>query len=494
VRWLVVLAVSIALTVGSVGTAWAATATQNSPEVDLSVLAVREMPAGTPQTTAVVATAPDNALVSGRALASDYVEKEFLVQGDASTYEGALGGPVEITQTEVPYATRVLVRSPKDPKKFSGRVVLEPFNTSNGGKDLDAVWGMMAPLLQQRGDAWVGVTERTSAGQALKTADPTRYADIDVPSNDVAWDVLAQVGAAIKQGGKQSPLAGLEPKHVYMAGYSQSGVDTAGFAMGLAKHYGTEARKPVFDGYFPAAQAASATPLKAGTSVVPKFETPVWTGVGVPVVNLEDQSGLEGFIFELPPDAQATLGTKEYVNRSSASVRRADSDKPGDQYRLYEVAGMPHAPGGSGGCEGPASTFPITAVARGTFALLNRWVETGKKPPRAPRVKMAEIDTVSKIAPDENGNAVGGVRSPYVDEALVRYEAKAPGPVTCQLAGHEVALDAAALAKEYPSVDAYMKKFTKGLDAMIEAGYVLPMDRAQLIAAQEQKATEVLGG
>jgi hypothetical protein len=264
--------------------------------------------------------------------------------------------------------------------------------------------------------------------------------------------------------------------------------------MGLAKHYGTKARKPVYDGYFPAAQAASATPLKAGTSVVPKFETPVWTAVDVPVVNLEDQSGLEGFIFELPPDAQASLGVKEYVNRSSASVRRADSDKPGDQYRLYEVAGMPHAPGGGGGCEGPASTFPIPAVARGTFALLNRWVETGKKPPRAPRVKMADIDVVSKIAPDENGNAVGGVRSPYVDEALVTYEAKAPGPVTCQLAGHEVALDAAALAKKYPSVDAYMKKFTKGLDEMIDSGYILPMDRADLVAAQKEKATGVLGG
>jgi hypothetical protein len=32
-------------------------------------------------------------------------------------------------------------------------------------------------------------------------------------------------------------------------------------------------------------------------------------------------------------------------------------------------------------------------------------------------------------------------------------EAEAPGPVTCQLAGHEVALDAAALAKKYASVE-----------------------------------------
>lgn len=487
----VVIVMAAGASVVASGTASGATVEQNYPEVDISKLVVTEFPAGTPQTTAVVATTADGA--AGRALAPDYVEKEFLVRGEATTYNGGLGtGPVEVTQTNVPYSTRLLVHYPKDASKFSGRVVIEPFNTSNGGKDLDAVWSMLAPMLQQRGDAWVGVTERTSAGEALETADPTRYADISVPSNDVAWDVLAQVGAAIKQGGAQSPLPGLRPKYAYMAGYSQSGVDTAGFAMGLAKHYGTPNGKPVFDGYFPAAQAASATPLKAGTSVIPQFEHPVWTAVGVPVVNLEDQSGLEGFIVELPVEAQATLGQKEYTNVSSASVRRADSDKAGDQYRLYEVAGMPHAPGG-GGCEGPASTFPIPAVTRGTFALLTRWAETGQKPPRAPRVKMADIDTVSKIAPDQNGNAVGGVRSPYLDDALVRYDAHAAGAVTCQLAGHEAPLDGAALAKQYPSVNAYMKQFTQGLDAMIKAGYIVPLDRAQLIADQKEKATQVLG-
>ena len=147
---------------------------------------------------------------------------------------------------------------------------------------------MMAPMLQQRGDAWVGVTERTSAGEALKAADPTRYADVNVPSNDVAWDVLAQVGAAVRKGGSRESAAGLDPKHLYMAGYSQSGVDTAGFAIGLAKHYGTPAGKPMFDGYFPAAQAASVTPLQGGHVGAPQVRDPVWPAVGVPVVNLED--------------------------------------------------------------------------------------------------------------------------------------------------------------------------------------------------------------
>ena len=313
-----------------------------------------------------------------------------------------------------------------------------------------------------------------------------------MPSNDVAWDVLAQVGAAIRKGGAQSPLPGLDPKHLYMAGYSQSGVDTAGFAIGLAKHYGTPAGKPMFDGYFPAAQAASATPLKAGTSVLPKFEYPVWPAVGVPVVNLEDQSGVMGFTAELPADAQATLGQKDYTNVSSASMRRADSDKKGDQYRLYEVAGMPHAPGG-GGCEGPPSTFPVTAVTRGTFALLNRWVETGQKPPRAPRVEDGRDrqELQGRGRPERQRPRRRPVAVPRRRARPLRRAGARPDHLRAR--GPRGAARRAALAKAYPSVDAYMKKFTKGLDAMIKAGYIIPPDRAQLIADQKEKATQVLG-
>src|SRR5262249_50996067 len=163
------------------------------------------------------------------------------------------------------------------------------------------------------------------------------------------------------------------------------------------------------------------------------------------------------------------------------SVRRADSDRPGDQYRLYEVAGMPHAPG-LAGCEGPMSSFPVAAVTRGTFALLNRWVETGQKPPPPSRIKMPHICAVSKVAFDHNGNEIGGVRSPYLGGALVRYDVHAPGAITCELAGREESLARAMLATKYKGVDGYMKQFTKGLDAMIKAGYLAPLDRAQLLA------------
>ena len=111
---------------------------------------------------------------------------------------------------------------------------------------------------------------------------------------------------------------------------------------GWPKHYGTPAGKPVFDGYFPAAQAASATPLKAGRRVLPKFEYPVWPAVGVPVVNLEDQSGIIGFTAELPAEAQATLGQKEYVNVSSATTRARRLRQEGRP--VPALRGRGHAP------------------------------------------------------------------------------------------------------------------------------------------------------
>ena len=140
-RWrlaaVTVLTVLTVLAIASSGITWAtATPAENTqkdyPEVDVSKLVVHEFPAGTPQTTATGVTDPSEA---DRTLAPGYVEKEFLVQGDASTYGGPVTGPVEVAQTNVPYATRVLVRYPKDASKFSGRVVVEPFNTSNDGTD-----------------------------------------------------------------------------------------------------------------------------------------------------------------------------------------------------------------------------------------------------------------------------------------------------------------------------------------------------------------------
>ena len=57
-----------------------------------------------------------------------YVEEEYLVSGKANVYDWPAGGPAVIRTPDAPYTTRVLVRRPRDPRRFSGNVVVEMLN------------------------------------------------------------------------------------------------------------------------------------------------------------------------------------------------------------------------------------------------------------------------------------------------------------------------------------------------------------------------------
>ena len=84
-------------------------------------------------------------------------------------------------------------------------------------------------------------------------------------------------------------------------------------------------------------------------------------------------------------------------------------------------------------------------------------------------------------AVDGVGNALGGVRSPFVDTPLVRYAAQADPGALCKLRGNEFPLDAATLASLYDSPEDYLDQFTAGLDETIEAGFLREADRDELL-------------
>lgn len=85
-----------------------------------------------------------------------YVEEEFLLSGLANVYEWPAPGPAVVRTADAPYTTRVLVRRPIDPRKFSGNVVVEPLNPSNLF-DLNIGWGLSGEHFVRNGDVWVGV-------------------------------------------------------------------------------------------------------------------------------------------------------------------------------------------------------------------------------------------------------------------------------------------------------------------------------------------------
>ena len=100
---------------------------------------------------------------------------------------------------------------------------------------------------------------------------------------------------------------------------------------------------------------------------------------------------------------------------------------------------------------------------------------------------------MSVSAIDEHGNAVGGVRSPYLDVPLVRYEVHSTPGAICELSGRETPLPADVLAGRYAGVDDYMAQFTPNLDTTIDAGYLRPEDRQAILDQTRTKAQALLG-
>jgi hypothetical protein len=405
---------------------------------------------------------------------ADYTEVEYLLSGTGNSYAGPATGPPEVVSSGHRYVTRLLARYPRQSSRFSGRVLVEPFNTTYG-IDRDALWLHVGSLLQAQGDAWIGISERATTIPELKRRGPQRYADIDIPFNDLAWDLLRDVGAVVKQGGEDSPLGHLPVRHVYLGGYSQSGVDTATFAATFGALTRTVDDRPVFDGFFPACHAASLTPLAVGEGL-PRFEYAAMPPVGVPVIEIQPQTDVEGFSFE------------EFVNPGSATVRRDDSDTGADRFRLYEIAGAPHA-AKIAGCDGDGSSFPMSAFVRAAMRHLFRWAEEDIAPPKAPRIALEIDDVVARAAVDRFGNAIGGVPSPFLDAPIARYDVHStPGPL-CQLVGREVPLPHEVLAGRYGDARTYLAEFAISLDATVAAGFLLADDRDAILEAQTAKAS-----
>ena len=204
------------------------------------------------------------------------------------------------------------------------------------------------------------------------------------------------------------------------------------------------------------------------------------------MIDLETQSDVEGFKADISPGLT-------YTNPAGATVRRPDSDTTTDKYRLYELAGAPHAPY-IPGCDGKGSTFPTGYFLSAALTALYRWAEHGDAPSTAPRIELATTGQVSVSAVDSVGNAVGGLRSPYLDVPLAKYEAHSTPGAICELSGRENPLPAAQLTERYGGVDAYMTKFTKSLDATIAEGFLRSGDRQALLDVARKQAQADFAG
>jgi hypothetical protein len=425
---------------------------------------------------------PESAVPTGVA-AHDYVEQEFFASGTAHAFRG-ISEPddgrwtIEPTESPEAYTTRILVRRPADPARFSGTVVVEWMNVTAGESAPD--WMYLNPALMDEGDAWVGVSAQAlgveggqpllggsiaGTGSGLVQEEPQRYGSLHHPGDDYALDIFDQIGLALRSA-HSGVLGPLRPRHVVAVGESQSAFYLTTFADAL------EPLSHTFDGIFIHSRGGGGAPLVGG-SVSAAYSAKglrIRTDLREPVFMFETQTDL--------------------IELGYASAQQPDTP----HIRTWEVAGTSHADSYLLGpatsvlhCTAPVNSGPQHVVVQAAFTDFVRWVVDGTPPPSPPPFRFKSTNPAA-LALDAHGNVIGGVRTPAVDVPVSTLTGNAPpgASAICGLFGSTTAFSPQTLTGLYGSKARYLSEYTTDLDHAIAEGYLLPSERASLLAQAQQ--------
>jgi hypothetical protein len=466
-----------------------------------------------------------------------YTEEEYFVSGVGNIYEYTPTGievvtpcPASVTEDSgcmnIPYTTRMLVKRPIDPHKFSGTVIIEPLNPS-AGFDIAAVWDRSLDYFVRNGDVFVGWTSKSVTVNTLKNWNPTRYAALDWPYvpfspgnnsgvyDGITFDIAAQIGALFKANGPSSPLHGLKVRHVFEAGFSQDGSFTFTQADIFHELERMPGGGPIYDGYVPGGTNGPSdlnfglTPAGALPAGDPRYQM---QPRDVPVIQTNTQT-------------EIALGTFGFAG--GLAYRRPDSDALNDRYRLWEVPGASHVSNDSNaavitlqlnqaellgippsqlapiGCthqqfiNGPVTgvpgvvdpnNFPFSYVVNAAFADMIKWIDFNIPPPRAQRIELTNT-TPPTIKVDQFGNALGGVRTPFLDVPTATYTPTDTVAHTttfsgfCILYGYNTPFDDATLDSLYRNHLDYVLKVALHSYELVGQGFWLAPDAQSVVKA-----------
>lgn len=366
-----------------------------------------------------------------------YLQEEWFISGKASGK---------------PYTTRMLVRRPADPTKFSGIVIAESIRSTA----IRTMWSLQDYLVRS-GHAYVEIgSNYLGMNRVVKPSDPVRYGSIDIPEIQGGvfghvMEIIAQGGMLLKTNPSGAPLSGVNVRKVILGGCSEQGLIVRQYMRDGHPIYRMADGKSIFDGYFPACVADWPEQVILVNGKPHANFTP--GSIEVPVINITGQQEHEAW-----PE-------------SGRKFERADSDAPGDLYRVYEVAGMGHGLARSSTtCASgqQPSTFTSQYVANNALDKLLKWVDQGLVPPKANRL-VTEGSTRS-IVKDANGNVIGGLRSVQVDVPIATYFT---GVGLCT---YEVPFSPEKLAKLYDTPDKYVARVNARIDELVAGGWYLAQD------------------
>lgn len=432
-----------------------------------------------------------------------YARDEYFLSGTASSYTAPepLSPDGRWTATAsgtAPYRTRIVVLRPADPAKFNGTVIVEWLNVS-GGLDAPADWFMAHREIMRSGYAYVAVSAQKvgieggaslGADMSLKKTNPARYRSLSHPGDAYAFDIFSQAGKLVRDSRPGGILGPLVTKHVLAAGESQS----AHFLTTYVNAVDPLAR--IYDGFLVHSRFAGSAPLDGGSIIgAPTSSYPQLVkfrpDLRVPMITLITETDLIG-----------TGRRGFYVSRQSDTKRLRTWEIPGTAHAdTYTVQVAPidtgTAPIGQiAAAYAPPATLMGMKVAKpinfapqhhyvveAALAALNRWIVSGEQAPAAPLITLTQSDPPTLVL-DAGGHAQGGVRTPWVDVPAARLSGTGnSGNIMAGLFGSSEPFDAPTLARFYPGGKPdYLRRFKTSLDAAIDKGFLLPADRAEILA------------
>jgi hypothetical protein len=419
-----------------------------------------------------------------------YVEEEFFISGDATSYlpVGTLGadGRWEVEPgAEAPYTTRVKVRRPKDMGDFSGNVFVEWHNVT-AGIEVDPDFGLTYPILAADGDVHIGVSAQAvgvNAGPGLdlglpgsipleatlplKSRDPERYADLSHPGDDYSYDIVSQVGEVAQSG---DLTKGKKPDHVMLMGESQSAGRIAAYANAV------QPIAEVYDGILIHSRGSGTAPLSAAAVAQQPATTIIRTDLDIPVFQYETEGDVAGtgtFALARQPNSRK-LVTWEVAGTAHADEAIATAGKRALGVESFDVIAV---------CGAVANTGPHAEALRGAMEAFRTWVTTGEQPSKPP---VLETDA-NGLVRDEDNNAIGGVRTPDVDAPTASLlSIHQSDNRICRLFGATIPLPPERLAELYPTHADYVAAVTKSADSAMREGYLLKADRDEYVANAKQ--------
>lgn len=423
--------------------------------------------------------------------AAGYDEREWTLEAAVAVwgYDDA-GAPVSL-RSDLSARTRLLVRRPAEPERFSGVVVLEPLHP-----DLDQalLWNALAPWILEQGHAWAGVTVYPHTAEQLRTSfAPERYADLDIPAAGVEFDLLGAAAVACAD----EEAAGAAADTILVGGMSATGslcrvFHQDGFRERWTRRDGRPAVDAVLIGISSGgAPGAGYPPLSPGVAELPMSDPRrVVAGRGAAVAEV----------------------LSETESETHESMMRDDGDEPRDRYRLYQVAGTAHIEARPSilvnrhqaelaGVRRPAfetveevGDGRLDGVLRAVADALVAWVRADQAPPRAERFV---FEGPELLARDADGNVTGGVRTPWIAVPTARYAPHSTAADSCEpppewmpfarpemlarLVGARHPFPAEELLRRYGSRAGYLERYAEAVRASVASGLLREPDALELL-------------